>query len=70
MGRVLRVSAYGPWQKPSLAAGASGYWATAAVAARPLIHDCAPEEVVEGERDKREEALARQAKILEALESG
>jgi valyl-tRNA synthetase len=28
----------------------------------------APEEVVEGERDKREEALARQAKILEALE--
>ena len=28
----------------------------------------APEEVVEGERDKREEALARRAKILEALE--
>jgi valyl-tRNA synthetase len=28
----------------------------------------APEEVVEGEREKRDEALARQAKILEALE--
>jgi valyl-tRNA synthetase len=28
----------------------------------------APEEVVEGEREKREEALARRAKILEALE--
>jgi valyl-tRNA synthetase len=28
----------------------------------------APEEVVEGEREKREEALARQAKIHEALE--
>jgi valyl-tRNA synthetase len=28
----------------------------------------APEEVVEGERDKRDEALTRQAKILEALE--
>jgi valyl-tRNA synthetase len=28
----------------------------------------APEEVVEGEREKRDEALARRAKILEALE--
>jgi valyl-tRNA synthetase len=28
----------------------------------------APEEVVEGEREKREEALARRAKVLEALE--
>jgi valyl-tRNA synthetase len=28
----------------------------------------APEEVVEGERDKREEAVARKAKIAEALE--
>jgi valyl-tRNA synthetase len=28
----------------------------------------APEEVVEGERDKREEAEARRAKITEALE--
>jgi valyl-tRNA synthetase len=28
----------------------------------------APEEVVEGEREKREEALARKAKIAEALE--
>ena len=28
----------------------------------------APEEVVEGEREKREEAVARQAKINEALE--
>ena len=28
----------------------------------------APEEVVEGEREKREEAESRRAKILEALE--
>jgi valyl-tRNA synthetase len=28
----------------------------------------APEEVVEGEREKRDEAVARRAKILEALE--
>ena len=28
----------------------------------------APEEVVEGEQEKREEALARKAKIAEALE--
>ena len=28
----------------------------------------APEDVVEGEKEKREEALARKAKIAEALE--
>jgi valyl-tRNA synthetase len=28
----------------------------------------APEEIVEGEREKREEATARRAKIIEALE--
>jgi valyl-tRNA synthetase len=28
----------------------------------------APEEIVDGEREKREEALARRAKIIEALE--
>ncbi len=28
----------------------------------------APEEIIEGEREKREEAVARRAKIVEALE--
>ena len=36
--------------------------------ATPTSSTRAPEEVVEGEHEKREEALARKAKIAEALE--
>ena len=61
--RRARAAATRKWPRPRPTSSAS----TPSSATRKFVAN-APEEVVEGEREKREEAEGRRAKILEALE--